>query len=565
MPLPPPLTYPDYFAEWTKNGAARRPFDKEFRSRVFAVHEGGGVSKELDTHAWTSWISPNGRWAVVLRSQFWSPVDPRQHGPLDFLLVELSSGHVQNLNELTTGPVTASGAAEEAIATPRSPQTAVWSSDSAHILLINARFPGDTYSETEAHGVVGYVMDYALDARRLRAIEPMATRVRSTEDRVVGARWLKAGRELLITHEVSGKSEATTVYKLDGDQWVGSGAGSRSKSPPERPAQSLPSRLSVTLRQSANDPPMVVAAVGKQELALTPGDPALVGIWRARMEPFSWQDPSGREMTGGLMLPKEFKDGSHIPLVIQPYYYFPEYFLPDGETPTGDAAQSLVARGIAVLQIDITDAGKPQEIPTFVARIDAIVDALARMGTIDPSRVGVVGFSRAGYQTFGAITHPGRIRLGAVVCEDSYTGSYPWYLQEAGKGGRTEEIVDNYGGSDFWHGKQRWLELETTFNIDRVNAPALFTSTGEVPYSPYSEETIGAFRLNRKPIEWEYFPTGIHTLVRPRERLAAMQATVDWMAFWLLDELPSDQERAAHWSSMKAAWVQEQRLESSRK
>ena len=54
-----------------------------------------------------------------------------------------------------------------------------------------------------------------------------------------------------------------------------------------------------------------------------------------------------------------------------------------------------------------------------------------------------------------------------------------------------------------------------------------------MPYSDASLETIGAFALNGKALEYLYVPTGDHNLQRPLERIGTLGAIVDWMVYWL--------------------------------
>src|SRR5262249_15472215 len=145
---------------------------------------------------------------------------------------------------------------------------------------------------------------------------------------------------------------------------------------------------------------------------------------------------------GGLMMPWNADAHSGIPLVIlntNPQFQ-PDYFLPDGINPSFPA-QSLVARGLAVLQLPMTggstiyDPALLTEGPEFVARVESAIVALAEKRHIDSLRVGLVGHSRTGFQTYYAITHPGENNLAAAVVVDSFTGDYPSYLQRIAESG----------------------------------------------------------------------------------------------------------------------------------
>jgi hypothetical protein len=131
--------------------------------------------------------------------------------------------------------------------------------------------------------------------------------------------------------------------------------------------------------------------------------------------------------------------------------------------------------------------------------------------------------------------------------EDSYTGSYSLYAASNAFGSVGSY---NYEGESFWNRKATWLEHETSFNVDRVRTPALFTMHHENAL-PFALDTLGAFGANDRPIEFLMYPKGRHGLDRPRERLASQQAAVDWMSFWLLGQAPADPERATRWAILK--------------
>lgn len=290
----------------------------------------------------------------------------------------------------------------------------------------------------------------------------------------------------------------------------------------------------VYVEQSASTPPVIVATKGKKRMPLLTPDPALKDVWIAPQKSFTWQGAQGAER-GGLWLPHKEVPAGGFPLVIQNYRYFSESFMGDGYNSSVDAAQTLAAGGIAVLQMASADDpayGTEAEGPNVVARLDAAVAALSRQGLIDASRVGLVGFSHAGYWTFYAITHPGEVHLAAAVCADSFTGSYTPYLE---LNIPAESVDQAYGvnGGAFWKNKAAWLKNETTFNVDHVVTPALFTTHGQKTVTSGEMSTIGAFALNGRPLQFAFFPSGAHQLVRPGERLASMGLVVDWLRFWL--------------------------------
>jgi hypothetical protein len=447
----------------------------------------------------------------------------------------------------------------------------LWSHDDRHAVLVNVGLEPMHKEDSPSAQPQAVIADYDTDARRLEMIEPLVVPMEGGPARTVtSVDWMEGGQELLVTHEIGGQRSSGTVYAMTAGRWVG-----REVSPSIRPSEpsadeSSANGIEVRLRQGANEPPIVVASDGKHELALQSPDPALQGIWRAPLEPYQFTGADGKVVTAGLMLPRDFKKGSPIPVVIQTVEYRPEFFLPDGPNSTAFAAQTLSARGMGVIQIEtnaVVQRERGKENTDYDELIQSAVDSLVQAGIADPDRIGMIGFSHSGFDTYYAITHPGPKPLAAAVCADSYTGSYLEYLPGLATNGPEElEPEFDYGGP-FWKHKTEWLERETTFNVDRVQTPALFSQNGpgdvagDPGYAWPSLNTIGAFLANKKPLEYLYFPEGAHQLQRPRERLAMMESVVDWMSFWLQgkeDPSPDKASQYARWRPMRSWLTQKQ-------
>jgi dipeptidyl aminopeptidase/acylaminoacyl peptidase len=356
-------------------------------------------------------------------------------------------------------------------------------------------------------------------------------------------------------------------YKWRDSRWVRTRQTPVAEESGSRGAARLPAGFEVKLYESMNDPPVMRASEGDKSLVLTDADPALQGVWRAPAQLIEWPDAGGGASKGWLMLPRGATGAERLPLVIQATSDPSDVFRPDGASDSGFAAQSLVAQGFAVLVADFYDEivfMTPKEGALHVQRLDAMVDALVARGIVDPTRVGLVGFSRTGYLTYYIITHPGKTKLAAAAVFDSITASYGEYVLSAGLGDIriSAEYERQYGGRTFWHNKQAWLDAPA-FNVERVETPTLFSSV-----SAWSMlETLGAFRYTRRPIEYLYYPNASHVLQRPRQREAAMHATIDWMTFWLQNrelEGPGKGDRFERWRQIRAAWQAAQKAEAER-
>jgi len=490
------------------------------------------------------WLSPDGRYAIAQVSlarapENWKKYDGRDPSRADkpievdefkqFVLIDLQRGTEEPVFDAPTGQATQS-------ARNNAPE-AFWSADGRTFVLVNTALPLLSEDTAPDRAKQGYIVSYDLESRKWEVLEPMR---RESGIRAVKPTWRKPGEEILVRHQLNGKPVEGTIYTYRDARWVPRAVSASVNRNDRDVVKSKPVMLGrgvfVRMRQSANDPPVVVASRKGQEIVLTPPDPALVGVWRTRVESLDWRDEAGVTRTSGLLLPRDIPVGERVPLVIQAQVYRPDEFNPDGPIPTAYAAQSLVAQGMAVLNLTVPTyirevQGTGREVSMFIDWWESAAEAAARHYPIDLDKVALIGFSRTGYLVRYAITHPRLRRPAAAVIADSYTGSYMLSLLGHATGDGTATGYDSIYGGPFYQSKQSWLEREVSFNVDRVQTPVLFADNTEILTD--MADTIGAFKANRKPFEYLLFPDADHMLRGPRQREASMGATVDWMAFWL--------------------------------
>jgi len=156
------------------------------------------------------------------------------------------------------------------------------------------------------------------------------------------------------------------------------------------------------------------------------------------------------------------------------------------------------------------------------------------------------------------------VRLAAAINADSFTGSYSGYLGSAASTamGGIRENLRQFVLDD----RQRWIQEETTFNIDKITTPLMVTQHSYDMYGYPIVSRIGAFLLNRRPLEYLYFPNASHRLQRPREREAMLNATLDWLSFWLQDYEDSNTaktEQYLRWRGIRKDWLIQQAWEAA--
>ncbi len=355
--------------------------------------------------------------------------------------------------------------------------------------------------------------------------------------------WTPDGSLLL-----EGEQATTESYSKRGVTWARTGASDSAKA--EK------SRLVVTLEEDLNTSPKIfVAEVGtlKKRLLLDL-NPKLSNFELGKVESVQWTATDGHETEGGLYLPPDYVPGRRYPLVIQSHGFRKDRFQVDGPYNSAFAARPLAARGIVVLQIgrdvkteDAKYVNTPQEAPRQMAVFEGAVDYLERRGIIDPSRVGLVGFSRTAFYVAYTLTHSKR-RFAAATLADGFDAGYMNYLLWP-----NEDYFAVNGGSSANSNLDSWLLTSPGFNLDKVQSPVHLECYGAAGILS-CWQSFSELSLLGKPVDFLWLPGATHLLTRPSDRLASQQGTVDWFCFWLKgeeDSTTTKRERYTRWEAMR--------------
>ncbi len=317
--------------------------------------------------------------------------------------------------------------------------------------------------------------------------------------------------------------------------------------------------LIVTLDEDMNTPPKLAVTDPNthQKAILFDLNPQFRDLDFGRVEVVNWKTKDGDEASGELYYPLDYVAGRRYPLVIQTHASCPKCFWIDGPWGTAFAAQPLASHGFVVLQMY---QGKVEEImkrfetadeaPHSVELYEAAIDSLDEAGIIDRNRVGLVGFSRTVYHVLYALTHS-RYHFAAATTADGIDFGYAGCIFFA----LTQSICEKKnGGLPYGDSLENWRKTAFNFNLDKITAPLLLQSIS----APLGEwEIYSGLRWLRKPTELlNFYPDGIHTLVKPGQRMTSQQATVDWFRFWIKGEEDPDPTKAdqyKRWRAMRTA------------
>jgi dipeptidyl aminopeptidase/acylaminoacyl peptidase len=204
---------------------------------------------------------------------------------------------------------------------------------------------------------------------------------------------------------------------------------------------------------------------------------------------------------------------------------------------------------------------------------ESAVDMLDRRGMIDPAKVGIIGFSRTGWQVEFDLAHS-RVHYAAATVADNvqYSLSDYWLIPWA-----SLDDERMYGGPPYGDSLESWRKYSISFNLERIHTPLLMEEMGygthdDVRYTiPIDlavcyEVAKGLARLGR-PVEMYYYPDEDHQPDHPKARLASLTRNLDWYRFWLQgfeDDNPSKKDQYQRWRELRKLYKNDMESESSK-
>jgi dipeptidyl aminopeptidase/acylaminoacyl peptidase len=311
---------------------------------------------------------------------------------------------------------------------------------------------------------------------------------------------------------------------------------------------------------------------------LTDLNPQLRDLRFAPIKAIHWTTAGGLNISGLLFIPPDYVPGRRYPLVIQTKGDSGWFTCDSGASHYPSfAPQPIASAGMMYLtrslgddwnyqeDVDKRPGGFPGGINEAVQDMDiwdSAVDLLDKQVMVDPSKVGIIGFSRTGWRVEFDLVHS-RIRYAAASAADNvqYSLSEYWLIPWA-----TLDAERMYDGPPYGKTLDNWQKYSISFNLDKVHTPLLMEEMGynihdEAPYVLPSvlavcyEVSKGLTRLG-KPVEMYYYPNEEHQPDHPKARLASLQRNLDWYRFWLQgyeEKAPDyDPDQYVRWRKLKA-------------
>lgn len=332
--------------------------------------------------------------------------------------------------------------------------------------------------------------------------------------------------------------------------------------------------------QNASTPPRITAFDLKTERAWTVAklNPQVDEFVLPKTESITWTTSTGFKATGLLLLPPGYDQQRRYPLVIENgSVLYNGKFVCDagiGHEPSyvrgilADAGVIYLMRdwpGIDDWKTNYYPKGFPGEIAEAAFQQDLVesaVNILDQRKIIDPTKVGLIGFSRGGWLVEYMLAHS-HIPFQAASATDNvlYSMGEYWYLNNE-RTARAWEFM--YGGPPYGKSLKNWLDYSISFNLDKIHTPLLTEVMGHGkqyadPDAPpdnvaiHNEIFVGLSQLH-KPVEYYYYPNETHEPEHPQARIANLQRNVDWFRFWLQGyerPNPEDPNQYKRWEHLR--------------
>ena len=311
--------------------------------------------------------------------------------------------------------------------------------------------------------------------------------------------------------------------------------------------------VQLVVKQGLNDPPTLWAQDERTgaERQLWDPNPQFAHVELGNASLYQWKDKTGHEWTGGLVKPVGYVPGRRYPLVIQMYQFYNNQFITDGSFPSAFAARELASAGIMVLVVE--------KYPNTLSYVDpemaligyrSAIEHLSEAGLIDPSKVGVVGFSASCWLVESALVNAPHLFAAATIADGIDNSYMEYHFAELVV---REQMEKTNGAKPFGDGLNTWVREAVGFHLDQVQTPVRIEAI--TPFSILGEwELYSSLQIQNKPVDLIYFPNGTHIHQKPLERLESQQGDVDWMRFWLQgyeDPDPAKKAQYERWQHLK--------------
>jgi len=269
-------------------------------------------------------------------------------------------------------------------------------------------------------------------------------------------------------------------------------------------------------------------------------------------------NPLGGGIFGRLVLPNRYVKGKLYPLIFTTYRAGAEFL----EGAVGDEFPILpfAANGFAVFVMDtgmsnmLSASG---DLDFTLMRLKRPLDAmklvrrqLSEEGIIDAERCAITGISYGSDIVAYTVANTNIFKAASV----SISGLDP-IMHQLNSVNRVK-VLKEYGYPfPEGIGLEKWKQASIALNAVNIVTPLLIQSPDSE--AMFSLETYKALKHYGVPVDWYVYRGEGHVKNQPLNKYYVYHRNLDWMRFWLKDEvtdIPDKQDQYSRWRMMKEAF-----------
>jgi len=270
--------------------------------------------------------------------------------------------------------------------------------------------------------------------------------------------------------------------------------------------------------------------------------PELAYNWLSS-ELMTWKRSDGTTGTGILYKPENFDPTIKYPLIIHYYekvsanchvYLAPDYCNSAINIPW------MVSRGYLVFTPDIDyRVGHPGQ--GVVNTVVSAAQFLGRLPFVKPSKIGIQGHSRGGFETNFLLTHSHVFAAAVSACGMVDYVSLSLQINQFGNGrGNSCENGPQRIGATLWERPDLYIENSPVFQANRVTTPVLIMANKEDLDVPYSQGLAFFLALRRlgKPAWLLQYDNEGHTLIESNDKRDFTNRMTEFFGYYLKGSVP---------------------------
>lgn len=275
---------------------------------------------------------------------------------------------------------------------------------------------------------------------------------------------------------------------------------------------------------------------------LTHLNPHLDTDGMGKAELVHWHSLNGDELSGALLLPSHYTEGTRYPLIV---WLYGGRLLSDEINNFGIIGvgqpynlQLFATRGYVILAPDAPlQLGTPMLglAKTVLPGIQKIVE----MGIADPKRIGLMGQSYGGYSVLSLLVQSTLFK--AAIIGDGFGDLIGYYgemdIDGSAYGTAITETGQGLMGGEPWKYRDRYVENSPVFYLDRVETPLLIVHGGaDTTVAPFlADEIFVMLRRLGKQVAYAKYVGEDHvpSSWSPENQADVGDRVVDWFNRWL--------------------------------